>query len=72
MNKAPENTQEPTYTQAMQQLEEIVANLQNPECDIDLLRDYTQKALGLLQFCKTRLTQTDEELSKLLEELEKE
>lgn len=72
MNKAPETTQELTYTQAIQQLEEIVANLQNPECDIDLLRDYTQKAISLLQFCKTRLTQTDEELTKLLEELEKE
>ena len=72
MSNTAENTQELTYTQAMQQLEEIVANLQNPNCDIDLLRDHTQKALGLLKFCKTRLTQTDEELTKLLEELEKE
>lgn len=62
-------TQELTYTQAMQQLEDIVARMQAPDCDIDLLRDYTKQALSLLQFCKRRLTQTDDELKKLLDEL---
>lgn len=71
-NNTPETTQELTYTQAMQQLEEIVTQMQNPNCEIDLLRDYTKQSLALLKFCKTRLTQTDEELRKLLEELEKE
>lgn len=61
-----------TYTQAMKQLEEITAHLQDPNCDIDLLRDYTKQALTLLKFCKTRLTQTDEELKKLLAELDDE
>lgn len=59
-----------TYTQAMQQLEEIVAKMQSPNCDIDHLRDYTKQALALLKFCKTSLTQTDEEMKKLLTELE--
>ncbi len=70
--KTTETTQELTYTQAMKQLEEITAHLQDPNCDIDLLRDYTKQALSLLKFCKTRLTQTDEELKKLLAELDDE
>lgn len=70
--KATDATQELTYTQAMKQLEEITAHLQDPNCDIDLLRDYTKQALTLLKFCKARLTQTDEELKKLLAELENE
>ena len=64
-----EKAQELTYTQAMKQLEEITAHLQDPNCDIDHLRDYTKQALTLLKFCKARLTQTDEELKKLLAEL---
>ena len=69
MSKKNEKGQELTYTQAMQKLEEITARLQDPNCDIDLLRDYTKQALELLKFCKTRLTQTDEEVKKLLTEL---
>lgn len=67
---AKQTTPKLTYTQAMQQLEEIVAHMQDPNCDIDLLRDYTRQALSLLKFCKTSLTQTDEELKKLLAEWE--
>lgn len=67
---AKQTTPKLTYTQAMQQLEEIVAHMQDPNCDIDLLRDYTRQALTLLKFCKTSLTQTDEELKKLLAEWE--
>ena len=69
MSKKNEMAQELTYTQAMQKLEEITARLQDPNCDIDLLRDYTKQALELLKFCKNRLTQTDEEVKKLLAEL---
>ncbi len=68
--KSTEKELEISYTQAMQQLETIVSHLQDPKCDIDLLRDYTKQAIALLKFCKTRLTQTDEELKKLLIEIE--
>ena len=70
MSKKTTTAQELTYTQAMQKLEEITARMQDPNCDIDLLRDYTKQALTLLKFCKTHLTQTDVELKKLLAELE--
>lgn len=58
-----------TYASAMKQLEEILQKIQSPDCDIDLLSSYTSKALELLKFCKDKLTKTDEEIKKSLEEL---
>ena len=59
-----------TYAQAIAELEEIVTKLQNNECEIDELKSYTTRALSLLHFCKEKLFETDEEVKKILEELE--
>lgn len=65
------NTTTPaTYTEAIRELEEIVRKMQSDECDIDSLAGYTRRALELLKFCKEKLTKTDEELKKCLEELD--
>lgn len=58
-----------SYTQAIAELEQLVACLQNPQCEIDKLREYTARALQLIQYCKTKLSETDNDLKKLLEEL---
>jgi len=66
------NTGQPlpeTYAQAIAQLEAIVRKMQADDCDIDNLAAYTARSLQLLKFCKERLTRTDTELKKLLEEL---
>lgn len=60
-----------TYTSAMAELEEIVAKLQSPQCDVDQLCALTKRSLELLQFCKQKLTATDEDLMKLLENIDK-
>ena len=43
--------------------------MQSNDCDIDLLSEYTTRAMLLLKSCKERLTKTDEELKKCIEEL---
>lgn len=53
----------------MKELEEILQKIQSPDCDIDKLSAYTTRALELLKFCKEKLTKTDEEIKKSLEEL---
>lgn len=58
-----------SYAEAMEKLEHLVSQLQDPQCSIDSLRDYTAQSLKLLQLCKAKLTETDNELKKLLEEL---
>jgi exodeoxyribonuclease VII small subunit len=58
-----------TYTQAVTELEEIVKKMQSPECSIDNLSQYTARSLQLFKVCKAKLTQTDEELKKVLDEM---
>lgn len=59
-----------TYSQAIAELEKIVAKLQNNECEIDELKAYTTRSLELLRFCKEKLFETDEEVKKILDELD--
>ena len=58
-----------TYTQAMQELESIVAKMQSDNCDIDALADYTKRAALLIKFCRDKLLKTDEEVNKCIESL---
>lgn len=57
------------YTSAIKELEEIVNKLQSPECEVDQMCELTQRSVELLKFCREKLTKTDEELSKLLENI---
>ena len=58
-----------TYSEAVTELEEIVKQMQSNECSIDNLSELTTRSLELLQFCKDKLTKTDEELKKILANL---
>ncbi len=59
----------PTYSEALKELEQIVAEMQADNCDIDSLAAKTSRALELLKFCKDKLLKTDLEIKKCLEEL---
>ena len=61
--------EEMTYSQAIAALEEIVARMQSPECDIDHLADFTSRALELMQHCKAKLHKTEEDVKKALDTL---
>ena len=58
-----------TYSEAVTELEEIVKQMQSNECSIDNLSELTTRSLELLQFCKDKLTKTDEELKKIFSNL---
>lgn len=57
-----------TYTQAMSKLEEIVAQIENNELDIDQLGEKLKEAQKLIAFCKDKLYKADEEIKKILEQ----
>ena len=61
---------EKSYTEAINELEEIVNKLQDNDCEVDKLREYASRSIYLLRICKEKLYKTDEELKKLLEEIE--
>lgn len=56
------------YEEAVAQLEEIVEKMENDELDIDQLSEQLKRAKELIKFCKDKLTKTDEEIKKLLNE----
>ena len=58
-----------TYTEAMQELEAIVAKMQSDSCDIDALAGYTKRAAELIKFCRDKLFTTDAEVKKCIESL---
>lgn len=60
---------EKKYTDALKELEEILAKMESDQCDIDSLSQLTARALELLKICKERLFKTDEEVKKCLEEI---
>lgn len=58
-----------TYTQAITSLEEIIAKMQTPDCDIDHLAEYTSRALQLMEHCRSKLHKTEEDVRRCLESL---
>ncbi|MDD2551327.1 MAG: exodeoxyribonuclease VII small subunit [Dysgonamonadaceae bacterium] len=61
--------EEITYTEAKAEIEKIVALIESDELDVDELSTKVKRASELVAFCKQKLTETDTELQKILEEL---
>ena len=55
-----------TYSQALAELEKILAQLRADNSDIDTLAERTRRAATLLAECRARLTRTEEELNAIL------
>lgn len=62
--------QEIKYEEAVGQLEAIVRRMETGELDLDSLAEELKKAQKLIKMCKDKLTQTDEEIKKMLEKEE--
>ncbi len=58
-----------TYTEALTNLQQIIQKMQSPDCDIDLLTEYTEEAHKLLSSFKDNLHKTDEDIHKCLEQV---
>lgn len=58
------------YEEAIRQIEEIVDRLENDDIDIDIdtLGPELKKAQKLIKMCKDKLTKTEEEVKKILDE----
>lgn len=60
------------YEEALKQLETIVDKMENDELDIDSLGEQLKTAQKLIKLCKDKLTKTNEEINKILEDDNKE
>ncbi|MDO4512064.1 MAG: exodeoxyribonuclease VII small subunit [Bacteroidales bacterium] len=59
-----------TYSAAVTELEEIVQLMQSPDCSLDNLAKYTTRSAELLKICKEKLTATNEEVQKIIKQLD--
>ncbi|MDR0815625.1 MAG: exodeoxyribonuclease VII small subunit [Bacteroidales bacterium] len=58
--------QEITYREATEEIEEILDKIENGEIDIDELTGQIKRAAALLQSCKDKLFQTEQEVEQVL------
>lgn len=56
-----------TYEAALQQLEQIVADFEQGNLEIDQLSTQLKEAQNLLKFCKTKLLKVEKDVKKILE-----
>jgi len=60
-----------TYTEAVAELETILADLEsNSEVNMDLIAEKVKRAAVLMDFCKKQLHELDEELEKMMADLD--
>lgn len=55
------------YEEAVEQLEAIVKKMESGELDVDKIGDELKKAKELITLCKDKLTKTEEEIRKILD-----
>ena len=56
-----------TYTEAMAEIEKILARLRSEEMDVDGLAAEVKRATELIASCKARLRNAEEKVNKVLE-----
>ena len=56
------------YEEAIKNLESIVSIMESGKLDLDQLEEKLKEAQQLIKLCRDKLTKTDEEISKLLQQ----
>lgn len=58
------------YTQAFEELQQIIVDLEEGEVNVDELSEKVKRATKLIAVCKSKLTETEEDVNKVLRDLE--
>ena len=61
-----------TYTKAFEELQLIVTEIEQGEITVDELSTKVKRASELIKVCKEKLTSAEEDVNKILKELESE
>lgn len=63
-------SEEIKYTEAFEELQQIVADIEDGEISVDELSVKVKRASELIKVCKAKLTSTEEDVNQILKELE--
>ena len=58
------------YTEAFEELQQIVSEIEEDEISVDELSIKVKRASELIKVCKNKLTSTEEDVNQILKELE--
>lgn len=59
-----------SYTEAFQELQSIVEEIEGGEISVDELSDKVKRAALLIKICKSKLTDTEKNVNQILADLE--
>jgi len=59
-----------SYSDAFEELQQIVTEIEQGEISVDELSAKVKRAAHLITICKSKLTTTEEDVNKILKELE--
>jgi exodeoxyribonuclease VII small subunit len=57
------------YTQALQELESLVQQIESGQMSVDELTQAVKRATELIQFCKARLRDTQQQVNEVLNKI---
>lgn len=58
------------YSQAFDELQKIVSEIEQGEISVDELSEKVKRAAQLIKICKSKLSTTEEDVNKILKELD--
>ena len=64
------NNDDPSYTEAFAELQEIVQEIEQGEISVDELSEKVKRASRLITICKDKLSTTEENVNEILRELD--
>ncbi|MCE1199831.1 MAG: exodeoxyribonuclease VII small subunit [Marinilabiliales bacterium] len=60
-----------SYKEAIREIEEILLQIEKDEPDVDQLSEKVKRLSSLISVCREKLVQTENEIEKILQEIEK-
>lgn len=59
-----------TYSAAIEEIEEILIDIESGSINIDSMSKKVSRVSELLNFCKSKLTETEQEIEKIFKQIE--
>ena len=60
----------PNYTEAFEELQRIVVEIEEGQISVDQLSEKVKRAAHLINLCKIKLSSTEEDVNKILKDLD--
>lgn len=63
-------SEELTYTDAFEELQQIVTEIEQGEISVDELSEKVKRASKLIKICRSKLSSTEEDVNEILKDLQ--